>query len=147
MKHLTKFHLGILCLFVSFASLQAQQNDVFITHISEKATTSANTQQNIYSNKTPSYYRHHKRMSVTYSGIALELITSDRPLKRDHPLFHQFGNVQYDQLDEGGYAYCILTDFDDIRKAYKYLRKMIIHRAPEAKVVKYHMGRRKREVQ
>lgn len=76
----------------------------------------------------------------------VELITSDLPLKRDHPLFKQFGNAYYDVLEEGGYSYSILTDYADTEKAKKYLDRMIKHRAPMAKVVKYQLGRRK-EVQ
>ena len=86
-------------------------------------------------------------MSVTHSGIVLELITSDLPLKRDYSLFKKFGNIYYDRLDEGGYAYCILTDFSKIKQAKAYLQQMISPHAPEAKVVKYQLGRRKKIVQ
>jgi len=139
MKHYKKLHLGVLCLLVSFAALQAQE-DIFIVFHSEKVTN----QQRSYTPSKTKYYRHHKKLSVTHSGIVLELITSDLPLRRDAPLFKQFGNVYYDQLDEGGYAYCILTNFSKLKPAKAYLQQMILPHAPTARVVKYQLGRRKK---
>ncbi len=147
MKHYKALHLGILCLLVSISTLQAQESVFFVFQDINNTVVTTNIQQKSNTSTTPIYYRHHKKLPVTYSGIVLELITSDLPLKRNHSLFKQFGNVYYDTLDEGGYAYSILTDYKDIDKAKKYLNKMIIHRAPKAKVVKYQLGRRKKEVQ
>ena len=144
MKHYKKIHLGILCLFVSLATLSAQQDDFFAFHESTESTKITENQASFYPKKTPNYYRHHKKLPLTYSGVVLELTTSELPLKRDHELFKQFGNVYYDQLEEGGYAYCILTSFTDLKKAKGYLQAMITPRAPAAKVVKYQLGRRKK---
>lgn len=142
MKHFKRLHLGILCLFVSLTALSAQEDGFFVLHESSAKTT--NTQKDFYPKKMPIYFRHHRKLSLTYSGIVLELTTSDLPLKRNNQLFKQFGNVHYDKLDNGDYAYCILTSFSDLKKAKDYLQAMILPRAPMAKVVKYQLGRRKR---
>jgi len=144
MKHYKKLHLGILCLFVSFSLLHAQEDDFFVFHAPENTIEKKQHQQNPYTLQETIHYRHHKKLSVTHSGIVLELITSDLPLKRNFPLFKQFGNVYYDVLDEGGYAYCILTNFNKLKKAKAYLQQMILPHAPTAKVVKYQLGRRKK---
>ena len=146
MKHYKKILLGILCLFVGVAATSAQQNAFFIANANKNTEQPKRFQQNIYEISETAYYRHHKKLSLTHSGIVLELIVSDLPLKRDYPLFQQFGNIYYDQLEKGGYAYCILTNFDDMKKAKKYLEQVVLPRAPKAKVVKYQMGRRKKEV-
>ena len=149
MKHYKskKLHLAILCLFVSLTVLQAQENSFFAFHSFENAVETTQSQQKDYKPDKTIYYRHHKKMSVTHSGIVLELITSELPLKRDHPLFQRFGNIYYDQLDEGGYSYCILTNFDKLKKAKAYLQQIVLPQAPEAKVIKYQLGRRKKIIQ
>ncbi len=148
MKHYKskKLHLGILCLFVSFIALHAQGDSFFVFHSSKNSETQTQQQQDNYTSKEIITYRHHKKLSVTHSGIVLELITSDLPLKRNNPLFKQFGNVYYDRLDKGGYAYCILTNFNKLKEAKLYLQQMILPHAPTAKVVKYQLGRRKKIV-
>jgi len=147
MKHYKRLHLGILCLFVSFTVLHAQEDSFFVFHDSENTTKKQQNHQNPYTLRKTIHYRHHKKLSVTHSGIVLELITSDLPLKRNFPLFKQFGNIYYDALDGGGYAYCVLTNFNKLKQARTYLQQMILPHAPEAKVVKYQLGRRKKITQ
>ena len=144
MKHYKRLHLGILCLFVSFSVLYAQEDGFLAFHSTKKSAEKKQQQQNAYDFVKNTDYRHHKKLSVTHSGIVLELITSDLPLKRDFSLFKQFGNIYYDVLEEGGYAYCILTNFNKLKHAKTYLQKMIHPHAPNARVVKYQLGRRKK---
>ncbi len=144
MKHYKRLHLGILCLFVNLAVPSAQEDGFFVLHESTELANTTNNQKAFYPKKMPTFYRHHKKLPLTYSGIVLELATTDLPLKRDNQLFKQFGNVHYDKLDNGAYAYCILTSFSNLKQAHDYLHKMIIHRAPTAKVVKYQLGKRKK---
>lgn len=147
MKHYKRLHLGILCLFVSLAALSAQQDGFFVLPESKKSAKSTNTRQAFYPKKTPTYYRHHKKLPLTYSGIVLELTTSELPLRRDNPLFRQFGNIHYDKLDDGEYAYCILTNFSALKKAKDYLQTMILPKVPTAKVVKYQLGKRRKIIE
>ncbi|MEM6321840.1 MAG: hypothetical protein AAF960_29540 [Bacteroidota bacterium] len=147
MKHFTKNLIGILCLLVSSWEISAQPMDAFVFQPSNLTASTSAKQQYTHRSKTPFFYRHHKRLELTHSGIVLELIVSERPLERSHPIFRQFGNVHYDRLDEGGYAYCVLTNFGDVKKANEFLRQMILRRAPEARVVRYKLGKRKQIVQ
>jgi hypothetical protein len=133
----------MLCLYISFDCLNAQQDAFFAFHTPSIDYSNPQSQQSFSKTKTPTYYRHHKRLPVTHTGIVIQLSTAELPLQRNHPLFKQFGTVHFDLLKEGGYAYCILTNFKDLNKAKKYLKQMIVHRAPDAKVVKYQLGRRK----
>ncbi len=89
-------------------------------------------------------YRHHRAMPAGYDGYVVELILAERPLARNHQLFNQFGSVYYDLTPEGKYAYCLLVDFSRRSALEQYVKKMIIHRAPEARVVEYRDGKRKK---
>jgi hypothetical protein len=93
-------------------------------------------------NQIAHYYRHHRKLPTFFDGFAVELTTSDLPLRRDYPLFEQFGNVLVDQLDEGGFSY-LITGFRSEKAAKTILKEMIQHRAPEATVVHYNKGKRK----
>ncbi len=91
----------------------------------------------------PDYYRHHKKLPAGYQGFVIELTTSDMPLKRNYFLFDQFGNVFYDQLRKGDYAYCILINFSKRKAVKKFLNNIILPKAPEARLVEYKNGKRK----
>ncbi len=92
---------------------------------------------------TPSYYRHHKKLPATYSGYAIELVSSKLPLKRDYPVFQQFGNIHYEKLDTGGYAYVLLVKFSGKKALQNYIDQIIKAKAPEAKALVYKNGRRR----
>ena len=91
----------------------------------------------------PDYYRHHKKMSSQYEGFAIELTTSGLPLKRNYFLFEQFGSVFYDQLEKGGYSYCIIANFSSRKSVERFLELIILPKAPEAKLIEYKNGKRK----
>jgi len=91
------------------------------------------------------YYRHHKRLPAVYNGFAIELTTSDLPLKRNYFLFNQFGNVSVEKLREGGYAYVVKVDFIKKETLESFIKNIILHRAPEAKAIEYVDGVRKAE--
>lgn len=91
----------------------------------------------------PDYYRHHKQLSASYEGYAIELTTSALPLKRNYFLFDQFGNVFYDKLESGGYSYCILANFSSKKSVERFLEMIILPKAKEARVVAYKKGKRR----
>ncbi len=97
----------------------------------------------IHREEIPDYYRHHKKLSSNYEGYAIELTTSDLPLKRNYFLFNQFGNVNYDKLNEGGYSYCILANFSSKKSVEHFLETIILPKAPEARLIEYKKGKRK----
>ncbi len=93
--------------------------------------------------KTASYYRHHKQLAATFSGYVIELTTSERPLKRSHELFGQFGKVHYDQLEDGTYSYCIVVDFREKKAAKHFLEQVVRPKAADARIIQYKKGIRK----
>lgn len=90
-----------------------------------------------------SSYRYHRKLAKTHTGIVIELMASNLPLERDLAIFKQFGNVFYDKLDEGGYSYVIKTNFTSTEAAQKFLNNIIIHKAPDGRVIEYDEGKRK----
>lgn len=87
-------------------------------------------------------FRFHKKLPTFYEGYAIEVATSDYPLDRTTPVFRQFGGIHYDKLDEGGYSYLILGRFSDKKSAITFLHTVVMHRAKDARVVKYKEGNR-----
>ena len=86
--------------------------------------------------------RHHHRMPASYTGFAVELTTSDRPLTTDFPLFKNFGNIHYDKLQRGRYTYLIPVGFTKRSSVEKYVRDVIERRVPNAVIVEYENGLR-----
>ena len=93
--------------------------------------------------EVPDYYRHHKKISSSYEGFAIELTSSALPLKRNYFLFDQFGSVYYEKLDDGAYSYCIKANFSSKKSVERFLETIILPKAPEAKLVEYRKGKRK----
>ncbi len=93
--------------------------------------------------ETPSPYRFHKKLPVSYIGYAIEVASSTYPLDRANPVFRQFGKVHYDKLERGGYSYLILGRFSSDESALHFLNTIIVPKAKEAKLVHYKDGIRK----
>ena len=87
-------------------------------------------------------FRFHKKLPSLYEGYAIEVAASDYPLDRADSVFRQFGGIHYDKLDEGGYSYLILGRFSDEKSALSFLHNVVLHRAKEARVVRYKEGNR-----
>jgi len=128
--------------------LMAQGNDTTSLSVPQEVTKElpTETQENKVSKAgktTPSYYRHHKKLPATYSGFAIELTKSELPLKRSFHLFQQFGNVHYEKLDGGGYAYLLLVRFSSKKALKNYVKEVVKPKAPDAKALVYKLGKRK----
>lgn len=92
---------------------------------------------------TPEHFRYHRTLSATYTGFAIELIQSEIPLNRNYLVFKQFGRIYYEKLADGkGYAYCIKVPFDEQSAVERFLQSTVLHRAPEAKIIRYKNGKR-----
>ena len=131
-------------------SLGAQSNDTILVHIPEPQPVESpkpvgNKKVSKAGKITPSYYRHHKKLPAIYSGFGIQLTTSDLPLKRDYFLFKQFGNIHYEKLDEGGYAYVLLVKFSSKKALENYITQVILPKAPEALPLVYKNGICKRK--
>ena len=88
-------------------------------------------------------YRHHRRLSATYSGQFIQLIQTERPLPRDHELFRQFGAIYYDLLPDGQYIYGLKVDFSSLKSMLAFLERVVRPRAAAARLVVYKRGRLK----
>lgn len=107
----------------------------------QKKAPLAATKKNIAKN----YGQSYKRVPGSFTGYAIELLITNRPLARQDDMFRQFGKVYYDKLSNGEYSYCILAnDFSSEASLEKYVENMVIHRAPKAQVVTYKTGKRKK---
>ena len=126
--------------------LMAQISDTVVTNVPQQ-----NNEQQVAKEEktskagktTPTYYRHHKKLSATYSGYAIELVRSELPLKRSYPLFQKFGNIHYEKLDGGGYAYLLLVKFSSKKALKNYIKQMVKPKAPDARALVYKVGKRK----
>lgn len=146
MKSSVKNILLFLLLSLFSSGLIAQTSDTIVayTHLQNTERPSVTEEKiNKAGKTTPTYYRHHKKLPATYSGYAIELVRSDLPLKRSFPLFQQFGNVHYEKLDGGGYAYILLVKFSSKKALKKYVTQMVKPKAPDAKALVYKVGKRK----
>ena len=86
--------------------------------------------------------RHAKRMPASFTGFAVELTASERPLDLSFPLFKNFGNIHYDKPARGRYTYLIPLGFTKRPSVDKYLADVILPRVPEATIIEYYNGRR-----
>jgi len=131
MKYLL-FIFGLF-LFVSNNSAQVSVNNYSFknTEFSSKGNPTLISNPLSYSN-----VRSAKRLNEGYQGYVVEMMTTSRPLKKNHNLFSLFGNVFYKKVKNKGYVYYILLDFKKRKSAQNYLEQMILPKVPKAKLVK-----------
>ncbi|MFT5165802.1 MAG: hypothetical protein ACI8P3_001031 [Saprospiraceae bacterium] len=141
--------LGFLCLLLTYSFVVSAQTDEKSTLVTIETLERGHNESKepakkttVSTNNTKDFYRHHKRLPVTFEGYAIELTTSDFPLSRDYHLFEQFGKVYYDQVKGQGYSYLILVDFSSKKAIEQYIGKVLVYRAPEARIVAYKKGKR-----
>ena len=145
----TLIRLGFLCtmLSLSFGVLgQSDDKSILVTietlerdfHVAKEPAKKAVP----FISNTTDFYRHHKKLPITFEGLVIELTTSDFPLSRDYHLFEQFGEVYFDRVEGQGYSYIILVDFSSKKAIRQYIDQVIIHKAPEARIVQYKNGKR-----
>ncbi len=145
---LQRLVLMLAVLMVSFGSHAQTYWNTKPTKVSNKEnlTVTAKEAKSTPSQDKPaitSSYRYHRKLSKTHTGIVIELAASNFPLERDKAIFKQFGNVYYDKLIEGGYSYVIKTNFTSFEATKNFLNNIIIHKAPEARIIEYKEGKRR----
>ncbi|NJN77773.1 MAG: hypothetical protein HC803_05115 [Saprospiraceae bacterium] len=91
--------------------------------------------KNIYSK--PSY------LAEEFTGYSIQLTTSMERLKNDNALFAEFGNLMIEEATNPKYCY-MLGEFNTKEGAEKFLKTVILERYPDAKVIRYKEGDRKR---
>ena len=107
--------------------------------------TRQNTNTNAVAKKEPVVVtKRAQKISAAYQGYAIEIAKSELPLLSDDVLFRQFGNLRYDQNEDGTYSYLVLTPFQKKKSVKKFYERIIKEKAPESKIVKYKSGNRKK---
>ena len=148
MKPLYSILFTVVILFWVMPQVSAQTNDTLLidttTLVSTEDSKEGATNSSSKAGKTtPSYYRHHKKLSAIYNGHAIEITRSELPLKRSNPLLRQFGNIHYEKLKGGGYAYVLLVKFSTKKALKNYVKQVVVPNAPDAKAIIYRNGVRK----
>ena len=123
--------------FMMFAQTEAAQySRKFVSIKAEKKTT----RKPASSTRT---YAYTKRIPALYSGYVVELTTSELPLKKDYDAFKSFGKIYHDKTQKGYYSYVIMADFNKKESVEDYIKNIVAHRIPDAKVILYKNGKRK----
>lgn len=129
--------------FIAFASLLSAQTEAGVqkklVSLKEEPAQQGNTTE---PSKKMKGYAFTKRIPALYSGYAVELTTSELPLKKNHPDFRHFGKIYHEKTTDGTYAYVILADFNRKESAEKYMKDIVLHRIPTAHIVRYKNGKR-----
>lgn len=81
-----------------------------------------------------------------YDGYKVLLLETDEELDSNDPLFKEFGNLTLEYLpdNEKPYQY-LIGDFDNWDGTEKFMELVITPRFPDAKVIKYRKGKRKKK--
>lgn len=136
------FMLTALCSFSFSLSSYAQVDTSTIVILTPDKRKKVERKKYSKKSKPKDFYRHHKKLPATFEGEVIELTTSDFPLKRDYYLFDQFGEVYFDRVSGVGYSYCIIVDFKSKKSIKSFLKNVVLHKAPEAKIITYKNGNR-----
>ncbi len=143
--HSLKVTLPILIIFQLFCTSSSfGQDDIVLNTPSERkgAFNESIKPLDTQEETIPYYYKRHRQLPTYFSGVAIELTTSDLPLRRDYFIFERFGNVKVCPLEDGGFSY-VITGFRNERTAKSFLKNIVIHQASEARVVVFSKGKRK----
>ncbi len=128
---------SFLLLFTSYSLFSQSSND--LTY----ASTSPNYSVNQAGNSAGYSFRHCKKLSATYSGIAIEVAISNFPLDNSDPIFRLYGNIHYYKHVDGWYSYMILTQFPSKEAAIRFLDQVIKPTIAEARIIEFKEGNRK----
>ena len=87
--------------------------------------------------KKPTYFNEK------FTGFTIQLTTSMERLADNDALFAEFGDLMMEENTNPRYCY-MMGDFRTQDGAEKFLKTVILQRYPEAKVIRYKKGKRKR---
>lgn len=95
------------------------------------------------SNVSVGRYKRPTYFSESFSGYTIQLTTSMERLADNNALFLEFGDLMVEENTNPKYCY-MMGDFRTKDGAEKFLKTVILQRYPEAKVIRYKKGKRKR---
>ena len=82
-----------------------------------------------------------KTIPSTYTGYKVEFFVAPTPLKPNHKIFSQHGNIFLQAMPNGSVSY-LLGDFVKLIDAENFLNNFILPRYPKARIVPYNNGLR-----
>lgn len=89
------------------------------------------------------YYKKPTALSEEFTGYTIQLVTSMERLSEDDALFTEFGNLKVEENINPRYCY-MLGEFKTKEGAEKFLNTVILQRYPNAKLLYYKKGKRKK---
>lgn len=90
-------------------------------------------------------YSTQEVLNPFYTGWAVQVHQSQRPLSSKHPLLQQFGNLKFIIQEDGSYRYYFLAKFSDTEGAKAYFETVIAPVYPEALLVFFQNGKPKKK--
>ncbi len=142
MKHTI---ITIIAFFVALTAsmdLMAQDEMVAMMDAPRKGAFNEVIETTDAEEKSAYYFRRHKQLSPFFSGYAVEVARSQGPLRRNHTVFRQFGQVKVHRLDDGGYSY-VITGFRNKKAVEKFVEDILSIWIPDAQIYRYKKGSRK----
>lgn len=97
--------------------------------------TESTVSKNVY--KKPTYFSDY------FTGYSIQLTTSMERLADDDKLFSEFGDLMIEEATNPKFCY-MMGEFRTKEGAQKFLETVILVRYPDAKVIRYKKGNRKR---
>jgi hypothetical protein len=82
---------------------------------------------------------------VAYTGYSIQLATSMEKLSDTNSLFAEFGDLMLEENTNPKYCY-MMGKFRTKEGAEKFLQHVLANRYPNAKIVRYKKGKRKRRL-
>lgn len=154
MKNLTTLIIALLFTTATFAQIDeldipidmeestAKGSAVFgafgeIVSITQPATTIKKTK--FVGKRATVFYK------AEYTGYSIQLTTSMEKLSDTNPLFAQFGDLMLEENTNPKYCY-MMGKFRTKEGAEKFLENVIASRYPNAKIIRYKKGKRKRKL-
>ncbi|MGK0365318.1 MAG: hypothetical protein ACI85O_002384 [Saprospiraceae bacterium] len=136
---LTAVLIGLSSMLLAQTSTSAYSTKFVSLKSEKKITDKSKNNANVYA------YAYTKRIPALYSGYVIELATSELPLKRDYEVFKNFGKIYHDKTQEGYYSYVIIADFNKKESVEDYIKNIVAHQVPDAKIILYKNGKRKEQ--
>jgi hypothetical protein len=150
MKNITTLILALMISVSVFAQIETLEEPIDISKSTVKGSAVMGAFGEIVTINTKSessisknIYSKPISLGGEFTGYSIQLTTSMERLSNDNPLFAEFGNLMIEEATNPKYCY-MLGEFETKEGAEKFLEFVISGRYPEAKVIRYKEGSRKK---
>ncbi|MFK7950114.1 MAG: hypothetical protein AB8G11_21160 [Saprospiraceae bacterium] len=152
MKIFTTLLLSLFCTVITFAQTSPfSENEIDMTQSVAKGTAVIGAFGEVVkveslmkeSSINGGIYKRPTYFSEDFTGYTIQLTTSMERLADDNALFGEFGDLMIEENTNPKYCY-MMGDFRTKDGAEKFLETVILYRYPEAKVLRYKKGKRKK---